>query len=385
MCGHVGIAGKLEHKDENVMKRMLLFDYFRGPDSTGLAAIRANGDAKIAKVASHPIDLFDMKRFTDALNGFSSRAFIGHNRLATKGLVNGANAHPYHYDHIIGAHNGTLDPASWKALDEATGEKTDVDSQAIFLAIAKLGVEATIPMLQGAWALVWFDQMQGTLNFLRNGQRPFWYAYNKEFNHVFWASEWRTIDDSVHSGTGQHELFQDDKGFRYFTTKENWLYKFDLAKLVGGFSERPKPSVVELKGKEPAPVQSHVHGSMTPFPRPEAWKSNQTTHGATTSHSNTGPRLNGGNGSGNTASRKSVKDVIHLTGTTINPLGGYLDKEQFDAIAKYGCSWCTTDVEFEETGVVVFEEKQMVLCPTCAGTDVNQSRIYAEDFDKMAS
>jgi hypothetical protein len=39
MCGHVGVAGDLALKDEALMKRLLIFDYLRGPDSTGLAAI----------------------------------------------------------------------------------------------------------------------------------------------------------------------------------------------------------------------------------------------------------------------------------------------------------------------------------------------------------
>src|SRR3546814_15939897 len=43
MCGHVGIAGKMELKDEALMRRLLVFDYFRGPDSTGFAALRKDG------------------------------------------------------------------------------------------------------------------------------------------------------------------------------------------------------------------------------------------------------------------------------------------------------------------------------------------------------
>jgi len=378
MCGHVGIAGKLELKDERTMKRLLLFDYFRGPDSTGLAAIRTNGDAKIAKVASHPLDLFDMKRFTEALNGYQSRAFIGHNRLATKGGVTSVNAHPYHYDHIVGAHNGTLDAASWRELDEANGEKSEVDSQAIFMHIAKFGIEATVPKLQGAWALVWFDQNAGTLNFLRNNQRPFWYAYGKDFNRVFWSSEWRIMDDAILGGSPtkseEQELFVDDKQFKYFQTKENWLYRFDLAKLVAGGTERPKPRVIELKGKEPVAAVSYtgVGGNFPQRNGPSTW-----TPSNSGSHSQTNGTATGG--------RKSVKDSIHLHGSTNNPLGGYLTQKQFEEIARYGCSWCSADVDFGETGIVVLEREKMVLCPSCGSTDKNQSRIYAEDFDNVAA
>ncbi len=383
MCGHVGVAGKLEHKDEHLMKRLLLFDYFRGPDSTGLAAIRSNGDAKIAKIASHPLDLFDTKKFADALNGYQSRAFIGHNRLATKGGVSTVNAHPYHYDHIVGAHNGTLDVSSWKALEEALDEKTDVDSQAVFMHIAKFGVEATLPLMQGAWALVWFDQAEGTLNFLRNGQRPFWYAYSEDFSHVFWASEWRTLDDAIFgtqaNNVTQHKLHKDEGGFRYYQTQENWLYRFDLSKMVVAGAERPKPRVIELKGKEPTPVQTNAAVGSGNFPRPQT-----QTWTPPTTLGNSGSSTNQ-SGAANTASHKSVKDVIHLHGNTKRPLGGYLSEEQFKEMAKYGCSWCQADVEFEEVGVLVMERDNIVLCPSCAPTDTNQSTIYASDFEAVSA
>src|SRR3546814_6662079 len=65
MCGHVGIAGKMELKDEALMRRLLVFDYFRGPDSTGFAALRKDGTHRLAKIASNPLNLFDMKRFSE--------------------------------------------------------------------------------------------------------------------------------------------------------------------------------------------------------------------------------------------------------------------------------------------------------------------------------
>lgn len=146
MCGLVGIAGNLLYQDEFTMKRLLMADYFRGPDSTGFAAIRTNGDAFVAKLASNPIDLFNQKNFDTALNGNASRAFIGHNRAATRGKVVSANAHPFHFGSIVGAHNGTLDQESWDRLEEKLGEKYTVDSMALIAAIDKLGIEKTIKL-----------------------------------------------------------------------------------------------------------------------------------------------------------------------------------------------------------------------------------------------
>src|SRR3546814_12623264 len=62
--------------------------------------------------------LFPDTTLCRSLSGYNSKAFIGHNRAATLGKVNGLNAHPFRYDNIMGAHNGTLDTQSWLRLEE---------------------------------------------------------------------------------------------------------------------------------------------------------------------------------------------------------------------------------------------------------------------------
>lgn len=376
MCGHVGIAGKLEFKDEATMKRLLVFDYFRGPDSTGFSALRSNKEVKLVKVASNPIDLFDMKRFGDALSGHNSTVFLGHNRLATKGIVNNVNAHPYSFDKadgtgvIVGAHNGTLDQSSWKALETAVGETFSVDSMAIIAAIAKLGIEATVPLLQGAWALVWFDTGDNTINFLRNKERPFWFAYTKNFDHLFWASEWPTIQAATALSANKYDLYESE-GYHYWASKEDWWYKFDIDKLKAGATERPKPRVKELKGKEPIPAHSYTcGGTQDPFHRksPTTWT--PTKPSTTTAL---------GSGTHGASKEKAVSNVeiLHIKGNKKTPFGPYLTKEEFDKIGKYGCSWCQADVEYDEPGVVVYASQDMILCPECAGSE-ETSRLYVD-------
>ena len=370
MCGHVGIAGKLEFKDEATMKRLLLYDFFRGPDSTGFAALRNNGDTHVAKIASHPLDLFDSKRFNTALSGHNSTIFLGHNRLATKGVINHTNAHPYEFDHIIGAHNGTLEKASWDAIEEAVGEKFDVDSMAIVAGIAKLGIEKVAPLLQGAWALVWIDKKENTLNFLRNKERSFWFSYTKNFDRLFWASEYPIIESAVKMSLQGYELHTDpEKGYRFWQTEENWWYRFDIDLLKKGGTEKPKPKVKELKGKEPTPVVSYT-GGVHPFHQrqtqtEEAGKKNSTT------------TFHGGTPTSTSRTALATSHVTHLKGTTAQPYGGFLTKEAFDEIAKYGCAWCSCDVDFEEVGAQVYQnpEPGCVLCPSCAHEN-EVSKVY---------
>lgn len=383
MCGHVGIAGNLEFKDEATIRRLLIYDYFRGPDSTGIAVINKEGnDAKIVKIASHPLDLFDMTKFKAALSSYQSSVFLGHNRAATKGVVNNINAHPYEFDHIIGAHNGTLSAATFAKLNNKLGEKFEVDSQAIFASIAKFGIEATVEMFQesvegtqcpDAWALVWFDLKEGTLNFLRNKERPFWYAYSKEFDRVFWASEWPMIDAAVKLSVPGYQLHTDpEKGYRFWQTPENVHFKFDIDKLRAGSETKPKPVAKELKGKAPAPVVTTAATGTSPFPRHNRQGSGSGSGGATTSTTTSRGTL-----LGNVAGT-----FVHLFGNKTAPFAGFITEEKFAEIAKYGCSWCGADVDFDEVGVTVFEKDETVLCPSCSGGAQGHSRVYTTNLEE---
>lgn len=376
MCGLVGIAGDLAFKDEATMKRLLLLDYFRGPDSTGFAAIRNDNAVKLAKLPSHPLDLFDSTKFKDALNGMQSRVFIGHNRAATRGVINHSNAHPFQYDHIVGCHNGTLEYASTSAIEKELGEKFSVDSQAIIASIAMIGVEKTLPLMQGAWSLVWYDLKEGTLNFLRNKERPLWYAYDEDFKRLFWASEYPMINSAVELGSGPKLYKETDTGFKFWATEEDIHYSFDVEALKKGGS-RPKPKAKILKGKEPKPVVAS--GGADPFNRSSGmvtdWHPPLSSTTGSKTHSNTGPVL---------GSNTRPKSVMHLIGDPDNPLAGYFDEEQFKQLAKYGCSFCLGKVEFRDRGIVIFERDDILLCKDCSGGHgMNPSRIYVKNMDQL--
>lgn len=366
MCGLVGIAGDLAFKDEIVMKRMFLADFFRGQDSTGLAAVRTAGNVLIAKVASHPIDLFDMTRFKTALTGSTSKVFIGHNRAATRGATSSFNAHPFTYEHITGAHNGTLTTASHKALEDAIGEKFDVDSQALFKAIAVLGIKEAISLCEvgrtstdGAWALTWYDSKEDSLNFLRNKHRPLWHAFDKDGKRVLWASEWPMISASVKLNPEAYDLFSDDDGCSFFYFEEDLHYKFDLTELKAG-GGRPKPVVKTIKGKEPASAYSYNDDD--PF--------QMGFHG---------DRLNTGGASGGTTTSQTLGTgpantrPLHMTGDASSPFAGMMSKGEFNlwttdtASSIPSCSWCHEPIVYEEVGHVVLERVKAVIGPCCSG------------------
>jgi len=359
MCGLVGVAGDLSYRDEAMMRRLLLLDYFRGVDSTGFAAVRRDNNFHIAKVASHPIDLYDMGKFKSALNGNLSKVFIGHNRAATRGEVNTFNAHPFEFDNIVGAHNGTLEYQAVNRLEDALGEKFPVDSMALLAGIAKLGLEETIGMINGAWALTWFDRERNTLNFLRNDQRPLWYSYEENFQRVFWASEWEMMDNAMLNTPGAKN-YRNDKGFRFFQCEPDIHYEFDLAAFMKvGEKQVPKPKAQKIEARErpksnyQSPTYSRYNGAeYDPFHRKNGSTDQQTSRSTTT-----------------TSPLSLVNDnMVHIPAFMEQPYGKILTRERFDAIAKYGCGWCGCDVSFGDLGVTVIERDESVLCRDCSTT-----------------
>jgi hypothetical protein len=334
------------------MRRMLMFDYFRGMDSTGLAAIRQNKATVIAKVPSHPLDLFDMNKFKSALSGSSSVAFIGHNRAATRGVINHFNTHPFEFDHITGAHNGTLDSLSQKRLEDAMGERFPVDSQAMIAGLAKLGVEETVSLCEegktgsdGAWALVWYDASDDTINFLRNKHRPMWYAFNEELTHLFWASEHEIINAAVKT-SGAHKFFKDDKGFSFWQMEADVHYKYEISAVKKGGKVRPKAKAKEVKGREPFQA-SYTSGAVVPFvPRPQNLTNTNNTLGYMQ-----------GRGIANKSS------VLHVTSEY--PFFDVVSEERFTEICKGRCTWCNDPVTFWDKGMMVYERHDAVLCKNC--------------------
>jgi hypothetical protein len=367
MCGLVGIAGDLSLQDEGTMKRLLIYDYFRGPDSTGFAALRKSGDVHLSKIASHPLDLFGLNKFTTALSGYNSSVFLGHNRAATRGKVNGVNAHPFQYDHIVGAHNGTLDQASWKRLNAVLGYDTDVDSQAIIACIAKIGIEDTVKLMEegrnsldGAWALTWFDLKDNTLNFLRNKHRPLWYGYTKNFKKLFWASEWKMIDAAVNLAppNNSYDMYECKEGWRFWAMQEDWWYRFDLKALTSGSDAQPKPRVKELKGREPAPVVSSAGSA----PFQGGWGQTTNSHGTTTT--------------GTTTDIDHTPKMLKIPNCTDeNPFGDFLSVDRFSSMVRTGCSWCSENIPDDAKGIIIYDMTGQVLCQECSGNK-DTTRIY---------
>lgn len=172
MCGIVGFISNRRHgfqlDDLKFFGKALVVDGLnRGMDSTGIYTVFEDSSVTSFKNNVNAMMFQDDHEYDLMLRETlsSGRIIIGHNRAATKGSITARNAHPFHVDNICLVHNGTL----WNHEELA---KTEVDSEAIAVALSKDTPQNVLPRIRGAFALVWFDQKENALFFIRNSDRP---------------------------------------------------------------------------------------------------------------------------------------------------------------------------------------------------------------------
>lgn len=170
MCGIVGLIGDTSSiAARNMFKMMLFFDTIRGKDSTGVIRVESNGEVSTVKdavTAERFLEYRTVDNFLSPRN--DAAALIGHNRAATVGGVNPNNAHPFTYGDITMVHNGTL--RNEHVLTKY--REFDVDSEMFTAEIDIQGLEKTISEVKGAYAIVYHDKRDNTVNILRNSERP---------------------------------------------------------------------------------------------------------------------------------------------------------------------------------------------------------------------
>ncbi len=249
ICGLVGIAGKIGANEEKAFKTMLFLDELRGKHSTGVAFLQGYNEKpefKVVKAAQRGAEFVENKVFTTAL-ARKNYVLIGHNRYATQGAIVDENAHPFEFENVIGAHNGSL-AWGWKTSFHDS-EKRVVDSEAIYSEVNHSDAATMWPKLKGAAALTWLDKRDNSLHFLRNKERPLFFATANKGETIVWASEpWM-----IHVGCGRENITLDKNPVEVAIDTE---YVFNISMKAGH-----KISVTRN------PVQAYVAPKWEPYKR----------------------------------------------------------------------------------------------------------------------
>jgi hypothetical protein len=227
MCGIVGmIRTKKTYvmKIPDALKDAIYFNRLRGVDALGLFKVDSY-DMKLNTIKNigEPFSLIKSTPFKDFIEKVSggNQYLVAHNRHATRGdKKNPSHAQPFSVKKANGkgtltvVHNGTITHFDNK-LDEKYPGKTDSETLAKLLAsgMPLTDIEA---VMWGAWALIWYDSEDESLNFWRNEQRPFGFVYSDET--TWFGSEIYSVAAAV-----------DRHGFRVeklerFPIHEHWKY-----------------------------------------------------------------------------------------------------------------------------------------------------------------
>ena len=226
MCGIVGCIGHTTKAEMKAFEELLFVDTLRGEDSTGIVSVNFHKKASYYKKAWPASDFLTTNKAQSLIT--AGQALIGHNRWATKGAVTHHNAHPFQHGTVTGVHNGTLRKQS--LLPDY--KDFEVDSDNVFHSINKIGVEETVQNLDGAYALVWYDDKEEKVHVIRNRERTLFYTYTTGSKQLFFASEEWMLSGILGRNRIQHG--------KILPFKEEHLYTFSLPEkgVVGGASIR---------------------------------------------------------------------------------------------------------------------------------------------------
>jgi hypothetical protein len=325
---------------------MLHFDVTRGEDSTGVAlrkTTKNRASVIIAKVEGHPYNL--SRKFPELFNDkgvLHSKTderfdfLMGHNRSATIGVVNSTNAHPFHHGDITGCHNGTIHVG---LLSLPKGEEIigNTDSEKVIYALSKgWTIKKIMDTVTGAAALTWWDSSVKTFNLYRNKERPLFYTHN-DANTVFaYASE----DWILRLALTKGKLPEYIKNIKEFPVDQHLEIALEENKVVSAHWTNVEPYTY----KPPAVTN---YGN-------DYYKSNRSAD-----------KLR------NHKLPTYLKEV--KTTETFRTDSGWLDikdleKKEFNNLAKFGCSHCSIDLDYEDytQGFVKWLQPDTPVCKSCA-------------------
>lgn len=187
MCGLVGFVnrGMPSKTISDFIKQSLITNSLRGTDGSGFCVVDEDLTMQYYKRPLPGWDLVQLLPTASILASVKSPLFgLIHNRAGTNGGNKIETSHPVNYKHITLIHNGVVSQlhslgASWDTHD----------STAIAMALADKPEKEALELLVGAYALMWYNANDNTLNVARNEQRPLYIGAIKKSKSLLFASE----------------------------------------------------------------------------------------------------------------------------------------------------------------------------------------------------
>jgi len=256
MCGIVAVISKKWHKDaSSIFKQLLYVGTLRGWDGAGLFKV----SGKSVDVIKQPGPSSNLLYYLDKppVTNIYSSILVGHNRASTRGENTKENTHPFQENHITLVHNGTVH--NHKVMKD-----TDVDSHAICHYLTDHTPQEAVTHIDGAYALVWYDNVAEELRFMRNKERPLFIIHTEDLTVL--VSE-RKMGEWILNRNGVNYRIAEEadpyaelkvaaknptKQIRY-RAKGVWMEWID-ANSPGGFSWSYPPEEYEIRDK-PKPMK----------------------------------------------------------------------------------------------------------------------------------
>lgn len=247
-CGLIGFSGKTESKANLSIIQMLVVwnSLERGTDSIGVYT----KDSGIKKSIDYPYKFIKDDDICKIIE--KSKDTLIHVRKSSVGVNNIRNAHPFKFDNIIGAHNGTLiqydDLAKKYNIPYSS---YFVDSEVILNAFSQDLKNNNLNILnnyKGAATLLMYDDDRELFYVYKDSSRPLFYGKDSEGNlYISSLAEPLEYCDLTEVTTFKDEHF-------YVIKDGDIIYENGITKKINqnyrGYSTIKQASMVDLKHNE---------------------------------------------------------------------------------------------------------------------------------------
>ena len=226
---------RLDFKKKLFLNGYIFLDTLRGEDGAGILAVNSNmEDYDVLKCEYTPpmLSWIFPDNFKDGLVVGDMCLLMGHNRFPTMGGISYEGTHPFEFEHLVGAHNGTLISYELERLDSY--DRCETDSEQMFYEMNRVmggdtedfkTVPHVIKGLYGAKAMSWWNKKEKVLSFYRNQQRPLWFCQAKDSSHTFWSSDKTFFERALRKA---------NKDVKDYTVYEFEMFKLSTMRFADG-------------------------------------------------------------------------------------------------------------------------------------------------------